>query len=120
MKYLSVLTLLLFLALGAAEARAADDHQMSGHQPAGKSTQEYMKAMDDMHGPMMDGVMDPDPDAAFVKGMIPHHRGAVAMAEIELKYGQDPELRKLAQDIIEAQAREIEFMENWLKKKQGR
>jgi uncharacterized protein (DUF305 family) len=37
------------------------------------------------------------------------------MAKVELKYGTDPELRKLAQDIIAAQETEIEMMQTWLK-----
>ncbi len=78
---------------------------------------EYMQAMQGMHDDMMRGVQDPDPDAAFARGMIPHHRGAVDMAKIELKYGKDPELRKLAQTIIDAQEKEIKFMRDWLEKK---
>ena len=42
------------------------------------------------------------------------HEGAIAMAETELKYGKDPEMRKLAQDIIKAQKGEIEQMNKWL------
>jgi Uncharacterized protein conserved in bacteria len=111
-------TLTLFLAPGAA--LAADQHQMPAHQnapAAADCNQDYLKAMDRMHGPMMEGIMDTDPDRAFVRGMIPHHRGAVEMAEIQLKYGKDPEIRKLAQEVIEAQKKEIEFMEEWLKRK---
>ena len=54
-----------------------------------------------------------NPDQDFVSMMIVHHRGAVNMAQVELKYGKDPELRKLAQEIIAAQDKEISFMEAW-------
>ena len=77
-------------------------------------TREYMKAMDSMHETMMRGIMDPDPDTAFVRGMLPHHQGAVDMARIQLAYGRDPELRKLAEGIIAAQEKEISFMCSWL------
>ena len=54
-----------------------------------------------------------DTDKDFVNMMIPHHEGAVDMAQIELQYGKDPSLRALAQDIIEAQKKEIAFMKKW-------
>jgi uncharacterized protein (DUF305 family) len=53
-------------------------------------------------------------DHDFVTGMLPHHQGAVDMAKIELQYGRDPALKKLARDIIASQTQEQAFMRNWL------
>jgi uncharacterized protein (DUF305 family) len=78
------------------------------------STQAYLDAMEKMHQSMMIEYTG-DADVDFVRGMIPHHQGAIAMAEVELKYGKDPEIRKLAEGIISAQKGEIEMMQNWLK-----
>ena len=55
-----------------------------------------------------------DQDKDFVTMMIPHHQGAVDQAEIELKYGKDPEMMELAQQIIVAQKDEIDEMQKWL------
>lgn len=53
-------------------------------------------------------------DRDFVLNMLPHHQGAVDMAETELRYGHDPSLRRLATTIIAAQRHEIAEMNAWL------
>jgi uncharacterized protein (DUF305 family) len=42
--------------------------------------------------------------------MIPHHQGAVEMAKLELLYGSDPRLRRLAQGMVVEQSQEIALM----------
>jgi len=80
-------------------------------------TQAYVKAMDAMHAPMMQGVTADDPDTAFVRGMIPHHQGAIDMARIVQQHGDDPQTKAWAEQIIAAQEREIAEMEVWLTEK---
>jgi hypothetical protein len=75
----------------------------------------FRAANDRMHKGM-DIAFTGDADADFVRGMIPHHQGAVDMAKIVLAFGKDAELRKLAQEIVAAQEKEIAFMQEWLKK----
>lgn len=52
-------------------------------------------------------------DRAFIDMMVPHHQGAIVMARIELEEGSDDEAKALAEDIIAAQSREIEEMNDW-------
>jgi uncharacterized protein (DUF305 family) len=80
------------------------------------STKAYLEAAHKMHEPMMQGVQAPDPDVAFVRGMIPHHQGAIDMAKVLLQYGKDPQTKKWANEVIREQQREIGEMEEWLKK----
>lgn len=53
------------------------------------------------------------PDRDFVAMMLPHHQGAVEMAKVQLRFGKDPELRRLARSIIKDQEREIALMKRW-------
>ena len=48
--------------------------------------------------------------ADFASLMIPHHEGAIEMSKVELQFGTDPRLRRLAQEIIVTQQSEIEVM----------
>ena len=68
------------------------------------------KAMTAMNAAMMSAMRDTshgDADADFAAIMAPHHLGAIAMAEAELRYGKNEQLRRLAQEIIVTQQQEI-------------
>jgi uncharacterized protein (DUF305 family) len=80
---------------------------------------ESTKANEQANSAMMKNMMVPytgDADVDFLKGMIPHHQGAIDMAKVALQFAKDPALLKLAQDIATAQESEITFMSGWLKK----
>jgi hypothetical protein len=51
-----------------------------------------------------------DVDTDFVAMMVPHHQGAIAMAQAELRYGRNEPLRRMAQEIIVTQLQEIAAM----------
>jgi hypothetical protein len=53
-------------------------------------------------------------DRDFARAMIPHHLGAIEMARLELLYGGDVRLRRLAQGIVVEQSQEIELMRHIL------
>lgn len=71
------------------------------------------EAMTRMHHAMMRPASG-DPDRDFAAMMIPHHQGAIDMAKVQLQYGKDPRLRRLAQGIIVEQAQEIAVMQQIL------
>lgn len=74
------------------------------------------RSMAAMQRDMESVLMTGDADRDFAAMMIPHHKGALDMARSELLYGQDPVLRRLAQEILVDQQSEIDAMQRWLGK----
>ena len=81
--------------------------------PTTVSSTKAFKAVDDNMMKAMDRPMTGSTDQNFVAGMLPHHTGAVDMARVELKYGKDPEMLRLASRIIATQRKEIAQMRAW-------
>ncbi|MEO8690490.1 MAG: DUF305 domain-containing protein [Solirubrobacteraceae bacterium] len=91
----------------ATMGREDEGLDLAGVKPGRLDVPEHQMGMDD--DPAM--LRDARPfDRAFIDMMIPHHQGAIRMARVEMDKGSDPELKRLAGDIIDAQTREIEEM----------
>ncbi len=54
-------------------------------------------------------------DAHFIEQMIPHHEDAITMAKLAQTKAQHPEVKQLADNIIESQGKEINQMKEWYK-----
>ena len=116
-----VLAAALIALPGLAMAQGAHGGH-SGHSAPAQTAQEtaatqgYRKANETMHR-NMDIAYSGDSDVDFVRGMIPHHQGAIDMAKVALQHAKDEQIRKWATDVIREQEREIAEMQAWLKKK---
>ena len=73
------------------------------------------ETMSTMHDAMHDVQLTGKPDIDFARLMIPHHQGAIDMAKVELLFGTDARMRRLAQEIIVTQESEIQLMQKILR-----
>jgi uncharacterized protein (DUF305 family) len=97
MKFTSLVIALAYAGIAPASTDVADFNR------------ENAAAMERMMS-AMNGASTGDVDRDFVAMMIPHHQGAIDMARLELRYGRNEQLRRMAQEIIVTQGQEIAAM----------
>lgn len=113
--------LLLVAPIDSQTTHPTTDHSHLAtlQQQTSEGWPELMQGMETMHHAMGTVQSSGNNDVDFVRLMLPHHQAALDMAKTELKLGSDPQLRRLAQEIIADQQSEIELMNLWLKQHEG-
>ena len=110
-----IVILLLVMIAGEMRAQQHDPGQHSAGVNVHDDWSELIVSMEKMHAAM--GSIEPsgNTDVDFARMMLPHHQAAIDMAKTQLLYGKDPQMRRLAQEIITDQESEIVLMQLWLK-----
>ncbi|MEH6719966.1 MAG: DUF305 domain-containing protein [Aurantimonas endophytica] len=88
--------------------------QMMSAEGRSEASKANMRAMMQMHEPMMKAMTIEDADVAFNCGMIVHHQGGIAMSEIELEMGEDEKSHEMAKKMAGSQKKDIEQMTAWV------
>ena len=114
-----VLTLyVLSVGVGLLHGGVREETLGHGSQPDSDANwSELIASMDKMHVAMKAVARSGNSDVDFVRLMVPHHQAAIDMAKTQLLNGKDPQMRRLAQEIITDQQLEIELMQRWLKQR---
>jgi DUF305 family protein family protein len=118
---LAALALPIELPSVSSALLVADHHQMTkipfGRSDPDPSEPTFYSEMAKVNARMHEGMdiaPSTDVDRDFIRMMIPHHQGAIDMALVQLKYGRNEKLRRLAQTIIVEQGQEIAYMRSLL------
>jgi uncharacterized protein (DUF305 family) len=115
--------LVMGVAVAAAQSSAPTPRGESAmseslkEPPPSPATRAYMDAAIQMHQDMAVPYSN-DADKDFAATLEAQHKGAVAIATVELQYGKDPEMRRLAEAVMQSREREIALMQAWLSKHQ--
>jgi uncharacterized protein (DUF305 family) len=108
-------TLVILLCVLDMQALQHDSHTHLGNTSViDPNWSELNSSMEKMHQAMASVEASGDGDVDFVRLMLPHHQAAIDMAKTQLMYGKDPQMRRLAQEIITDQQSEIALMQLWL------
>jgi len=97
-----------------------DSHSHTSVSTPESKWSELVGSMHAMHAAMVSVQPTGNNDVDFVRLMLPHHQAAIDMAKTQLASGQDPQMRRLAQEIITDQQSEIELMQLWLKQREAK
>ena len=119
MNRLMLLVALLSILLCALSVPAKQDRPEQGEK-GGPGWAEFQQGVMKMHAGMASIKPAGDNDVDFVNLMLPHHQAALDMAKTELAHGRDPQMRRLAQEIVTDQESEIQLMQLWLKQHPSR
>ncbi|MBY0295470.1 MAG: DUF305 domain-containing protein [Methylobacterium sp.] len=116
----TALLAMAIMASGATPLLAQGGHgtSMSGMdmKNMGPLQKGSMEAMEKMNKAMMQGMMDPDPDLAWMKGMAAHHQGAVDMSEAAIKHSKDETVVKEARKTKEENEKSLREIQAKIRK----
>src|SRR5208282_4125886 len=110
---LAILLILSFAAVASAVQESIHCHV--GNDNVAPMWPALLESMGKMDAAMASVGPPGDRDVDFVRLMLPHHQAAIDMAKTQLLYGKDPQMRRLAQEMITDQQSEIQLMQLWLK-----
>lgn len=106
-------SLVLAACSGSPAGSSANDQPASPSSNVAQSPMESMAGMNHGSMNMSLGPKDESFDLRFIDGMTPHHEGAIVMAQEAFQKSQRPEIKQLAQAVINAQQKEIAQMKEW-------
>ena len=114
--FLLLVASLAMTTVGVVSPAKSESRTSGDDSGADSDWAELSASMEAMHLSLAAVHQSGHSDVNFVRLMLPHHQAAIDMAKVQLKYGNDPQMRRLAQEIITDQQSEIELMNLWLKR----